>query len=94
MINKDKINNVLISIISAGLAIVLASTVYYLFYLTGLLIDRWLISKGTVGQLVVIIYKTIVIIIYIVLIIYAWKWLKRNLDKLLCGLKKNNDKTY
>jgi hypothetical protein len=94
MINKDKINNVLISIISAGLAIVLASTVYYLFYLTGLLIDRWLISKGTVGQLVVIIYKTIGIIIYIVLIIYAWKWLKRNLDKLLCGLKKNNDKTY
>jgi len=40
-------------------------------------------------QLIAIIYLTTFFIIYIVLIIYAWKWLKKNnLDKIICEWKR------
>jgi hypothetical protein len=87
--------NTMNSILLAALAIVIVAPYFYFFDLVFRLLFPSPLNLGIVAQLIAILYLLIGITIYFVLVVYTWKWLKRNADSILGRLQiKNNDKTH
>jgi len=73
---KTSLSNIMNSILLAGLASILAAPFFY----TGDLVFRLLFPlpiKETFSQLFAIVYINILLLIYFVTLISAWKWLKK-----------------
>jgi predicted membrane protein len=80
---KSILGNVIINFFLAAMALMLAVPYYYIFDLVFRLIFP-LSLKGTFIQIIAILFFLIGITIYIISIIYAWKWLKKNnMDKIM-----------
>ncbi len=89
---KTSFRNIINSIFLAGLAMMLAAPYFYISDLVFRLLFP-LPVKGTVTQLFAILYINIWFLIYFVTLIYAWKWLKRNLN-ISDWQRKDNDKIH
>lgn len=76
----------MISFFSAALAVVIAAPVPYINEIIFHLLFGFYI-KGTVTQFIAIFYLSIGIVIYFLLVIYIFKWLKKNLSSVWDKMK-------